>query len=278
MAFLETPRFPDSISQGVTGGPKFSTLISVNDGGYEQRNKRWANPLRSWDAAHGLKDQAGLDTLYNFFLGREGSGGGFRVKDWSDYTVTTSNSNMVYSFGGIYQLGKNYVSGAVTHTRTLTKIVDASYSIYRDAVLQTEGAGAGEYSIDITTGIITIVPDVTGAISAITKANPGVVTDTAHGRTTGETLELTIAGMTELNGQTVTITVLTPDTFSIGVNTTAYSTFTSGSWKIYAQAGEVYTYSAEFDVPCRFGTDQMAVTIESYNNFSWGQIPIVEIR
>jgi uncharacterized protein (TIGR02217 family) len=33
-----------------------------------------------------------------------------------------------------------------------------------------------------------------------------------------------------------------------------------------------------FDVPVRFDTDHMAVTIESYQLHTWQQIPIVELR
>jgi hypothetical protein len=35
---------------------------------------------------------------------------------------------------------------------------------------------------------------------------------------------------------------------------------------------------ADFDVPVRFDTDHMAVTIESYRMHNWQQIPIVELR
>ena len=34
----------------------------------------------------------------------------------------------------------------------------------------------------------------------------------------------------------------------------------------------------EFDVPVRFDTDHMAVTIETYQLHNWQQIPIVELR
>lgn len=37
-------------------------------------------------------------------------------------------------------------------------------------------------------------------------------------------------------------------------------------------------WTGEFDVPVRFDTDSMRTTIEQYRIFSWGQIPIVEIR
>jgi uncharacterized protein (TIGR02217 family) len=38
------------------------------------------------------------------------------------------------------------------------------------------------------------------------------------------------------------------------------------------------TADFEFDVPVRFDTDHMAVTIESYRLHNWQQIPIVELR
>jgi uncharacterized protein (TIGR02217 family) len=38
------------------------------------------------------------------------------------------------------------------------------------------------------------------------------------------------------------------------------------------------TVDFEFDVPVRFDTDHMAVTIETYKLHRWQQIPIVELR
>jgi uncharacterized protein (TIGR02217 family) len=42
--------------------------------------------------------------------------------------------------------------------------------------------------------------------------------------------------------------------------------------------GVEVTADFEFDVPMRFDTDQMAVTIQSYRLHAWQQIPIVELR
>ena len=70
-------------------------------------------------------------------------------------------------------------------------------------------------------------PDKT--IIEITKDNPGVVTVTAHGMATGTRVHIKdVAGMTQVNGETYTITSLTANTFSIGVDTSAYSVYTSG--------------------------------------------------
>jgi hypothetical protein len=69
----------------------------------------------------------------------------------------------------------------------------------------------------------------TGLITAATNANPGVITSTAHGLTTNDQITISgVEGMTQLNGNTYTVTVLTVNTFSIGVNTTAYGVYVSG--------------------------------------------------
>jgi uncharacterized protein (TIGR02217 family) len=43
-------------------------------------------------------------------------------------------------------------------------------------------------------------------------------------------------------------------------------------------AGVEVAASFEFDVPARFDTDHMAVTIETFRLHRWEQIPIVELR
>jgi len=67
------------------------------------------------------------------------------------------------------------------------------------------------------------------AITGISKANPGVVTCPDHGYTTGATIPISgVLGMTEVNNKNFTITVVDANSFSIGVNTTGYTTYTSG--------------------------------------------------
>lgn len=68
-------------------------------------------------------------------------------------------------------------------------------------------------------------------ITGITKANPGVVTtDINHGFVTGQN-NVNISGclgMTGANGGPYTVTVITPTTFSFGVDTTGFGTYTGG--------------------------------------------------
>lgn len=71
-------------------------------------------------------------------------------------------------------------------------------------------------------------------VTAITKANPGVVTAAAHGFNNGDTVVFVIsAGMTQLDHWNVTATVIDPDTFSIGIDTTSFTTFTAGTVSEY---------------------------------------------
>lgn len=84
-------------------------------------------------------------------------------------------------------------------------------------------------------------------ITAITKANPGVLTSVAHGFVTGDEIYISsVGGMTELNGQFFLVVRINADTFSLtdidgnAINTTSYTTFTSGG-----SAARVY----EIDTP-----------------------------
>ena len=43
-------------------------------------------------------------------------------------------------------------------------------------------------------------------------------------------------------------------------------------------SGVQVTADFEFDVPVRFDSDQMDITLETYQLGSWGQISVLEIR
>ena len=67
-------------------------------------------------------------------------------------------------------------------------------------------------------------------ISAITKANPGVVTATAHGLNNGDYVKLTVQGMYQVDGRVFRVANVAANTFELeGENTTSYDTFTSGT-------------------------------------------------
>lgn len=66
-------------------------------------------------------------------------------------------------------------------------------------------------------------------VTAITKANPGVATATAHGYSNGDYVFLTVSGMYQLDGRVIRVANVTANTFELeGVDTSAFETFTSG--------------------------------------------------
>lgn len=67
-------------------------------------------------------------------------------------------------------------------------------------------------------------------ITGITKANPAVVTSTAHGLVNGDVVFLTISGMAQLDDKVVRVANKTNDTFELeGVNSTNFDTFSAGT-------------------------------------------------
>jgi len=45
-----------------------------------------------------------------------------------------------------------------------------------------------------------------------------------------------------------------------------------------ATTGRAITVACEFDIPVRFDIDDMKVSFADYNNYTWGQIPLTELR
>ena len=67
-------------------------------------------------------------------------------------------------------------------------------------------------------------------ITGITKANPAVVTSTAHGFANGDYVTLSVQGMWQLDQVVARIANVAANTFELeGLDSTAYDTFTSGT-------------------------------------------------
>lgn len=145
MEFIETPRFPDSISSGAKFGPAFSTSLARNLGGTEVRNKNWSMPLCEGDVSFGVRTQAQLDDLLAFFHNVAGMYKGFRFKNFSDYTAVGAQGTLiVITTNTTWQMNKVYTYGTLATAKKISKPI-AGVAI----------AGGGAYSVDYTTGIVT---------------------------------------------------------------------------------------------------------------------------
>jgi uncharacterized protein (TIGR02217 family) len=278
--FLDTPRFPTDISYGASGGPGYSTTVVIVNSGVEARNSNWTLPIATYDVAHGIKTQAQLDVLIAFFRNMKGKANGFRFKDWSDFTVAAAEGGISVGTGmPTYQLVKNYITGSSSETRLIKKPVSATVA--------RNGTPDGTVNLDTTSGIVTFVPDGSSAATGITAGATTSVVLTTNPGTLVAGKKLFLTGFTGADAALVnnlahtinSVSGAGPYTFVLATNTAGKTlTLGSGYGKKYPQASDTISWVGEFDTPCRFDTDTMHVSIENYNIYSWGQIPITEIR
>jgi uncharacterized protein (TIGR02217 family) len=293
MSFIETPRFPDNVAYGASGGPGYLTDVVVVNSGAESRNQNWTQARAVYEVAHAARLPAEYNVLRDFFRAVKGRAHGFRFKDHLDYQVTTSNGVLGTGVGNgypTYQLGKSYAAGALSEVRSISKPVSGTAAIYRNAALQTAGSGAGQYALSIVTGIVTYVADATQAITSISCGATTVVNvaSALTGAAGGKSVYIiNVAGTAGayLNGYAWPIqSVLgTAITLTSAANTSGLTASAStGNTYMYPQATDTLTWAGEFDVPCRFDTDRMIGTIVSRSGgqlvIDWESIPIIEIR
>ena len=159
MSFHEV-RFPTDIARGSSGGPERRTDVVVLGSGHEERNSRWADSRRSYNAGYGVKSLDDLHTVISFFEERRGKLYGFRWRDPADYkscapqgTPSASDQTIGTGDGATlnFQLRKVYGSAALPWTRDISKPVDGTVLVAVDTVPKTEGV---DFVVDVTTGIV----------------------------------------------------------------------------------------------------------------------------
>ncbi|MGH6826415.1 phage distal tail protein, Rcc01695 family [Methyloceanibacter sp.] len=175
MAFHEV-RFPAGISLGATGGPERRTEIVVLGSGAEERNSRWADSKRSYNAGYGIKRVDDLHAVIEFFEERRGRLHGFRWKDWSDYkscppsVSTTALDQAIGTGNGVnatFQLAKTYGSAFNPWAREIKKPVAGSVRV---AVAGVEKTAGTHFNVDHATGVVTFtggnIPTMGQAVTA----------------------------------------------------------------------------------------------------------------
>lgn len=146
MSFLDSPRFPDNVSYGATGGAVWQTEIAELDSGVEYRNQSWSHARARYDVSHAARIKTNFDSLVAFFLAVNGRTHGFRFKDWADFAVTAGQGVFSAIDSTHFQLYRRYTAGSLSYNRKITKPVSGTIAI-------TGGSGA---SVATTTGIVTV--------------------------------------------------------------------------------------------------------------------------
>jgi uncharacterized protein (TIGR02217 family) len=161
--FHET-RFPTAISRASHGGPERRTDVVVLGSGAEERNARWADSRRSYNAGWGVKSLDDLHAVIAFFEERRGRLHGFRWRDPVDFKscppegAPTAFDQQIGMGDGItagFQLAKTYGSAFNPWTRKIAKPVEGTVLVAVGGAIQTPGLA---YTVDHATGIVAFEP------------------------------------------------------------------------------------------------------------------------
>jgi uncharacterized protein (TIGR02217 family) len=169
--FHET-RFPTAISRASQGGPERRTDVVVLGSGAEERNARWADSRRSYNAGYGVKSLDDLHAVSAFFEERRGRLHGFRWRDPADWkscppeTTPTALDQPIGAGDGataVFQLVKTYGAAFNPWTRAIGKPVSGTVLVAVAGVTQAPGTA---YTVDHAAGVITFLAGHIPAASA----------------------------------------------------------------------------------------------------------------
>src|SRR6266403_197159 len=163
MAFIETPRFPEAIAFHAQGGPGYATVVIGLRSGFEQRLSQWAYGRMSWDVGQVTKTLTEYGPLIAYFRAMNGKTHGFRFKDFSDFTDSMAGGTGVLGLSGVgdgtttvFQMVKNYATGALTDQRLIRKPISGTCAFF-------DNGSPVSPTVDYTTGLATFgSPPVTG--------------------------------------------------------------------------------------------------------------------
>ncbi|OJF98073.1 DUF2460 domain-containing protein [Pararhizobium antarcticum] len=168
-------RFPLRLALGTSGGPVRRTDIVSLSNGRENRNRRWRDARRHYDAGSGIRSIDDLYAVLAFFEARAGQVYGFRFRDpvdWKSCAPQTSiaASDQIIGTGdgatASFALAKTYADAGGASVRPIEKPVAGSVLVSVGGV----AAASGDFAVDVATGVVTFVPAQIPGAGAVVRA------------------------------------------------------------------------------------------------------------
>ena len=176
MAAFHEVRFPVDIALGSRGGPERRTDVVLTGSGREERNARWKNSRRRYEAGYGAKTLSAIQAVVMFFEERRGKLYGFRWRDRLDFQSCAAGAaagpgdQALGTGDGVtasFQLVKVYGAAFAPYARIIAKPVAGSVRV---AVAGAEKTAGVDFDVDATTGLVTFragkIPASGAAVSA----------------------------------------------------------------------------------------------------------------
>ena len=173
-AFHEV-QFPLRLALGMSGGPVRRTDIVNLSNGRENRNARWRDSRRSYDAGSGIKSVADLYAVLEFFEARRGRLYGFRFRDPLDWkscvpgAAVSAGDQQIGIGDGVtasFPLVKTYGEAGTGWVRRIAKPVAGTVQASIDGV----AVAPANYTVDAVAGTVTFVPGKIPATGSVVRA------------------------------------------------------------------------------------------------------------
>ena len=122
--------YPLALGRDAGVSPEFSTSISLTASGHERRNSQWSDARLHYDVGPGIRSQAELGVLLEFFRARRGPARGFRLADPFDHssnglTGTPTPTDQLLGIGdglaATFRLRKLYGTGDEPQERFISR-------------------------------------------------------------------------------------------------------------------------------------------------------------
>ena len=150
-------------------------------------------------------------------------GGQVDLKQYANAVETLENMQVFPQGGATRRAGTRFIC-EVKNSANVTRLIPFEFNVEQSYVMEF-----GDQYIRFfkDNGQIT---ETAQDITAITKADPAVVTVSSHGYSNGDHVWINdVVGMTEVNGRRYTVANKTTNTFELsGVDSTDYTTYCSG--------------------------------------------------
>ena len=145
MQAFDDVSYPLALGLDATIVPEFSTSVSVTASGFERRNSLWSDARLRFDVGPGVRSEAELGVLIEFYRARRGPARGFLLRDPSDFsssgmTGTPTMSDQLLGLGdgskASFPLVKNYGTDGAIQTRRITRPRFDTLLVSVDGILQ----------------------------------------------------------------------------------------------------------------------------------------------
>lgn len=234
-------------------------------------------PYREFDVGYLEPNSELAVEVANLYHRSYGGYAGFRARCWDDHTTANDGISPYTSLDctlemvspGVYQLAKEYgrdkpgLPDIGRPRRIIYKPVPGEAVIAVKQLAYPNG-----YTVDYTTGLITLAANKTRAITGITQAASAVLTVGTNTFAIGESVVISgVVGMTQINGLRALITAKpSSTTITLAINSTGFTSYASGG-TVQTQplntGTDLVTGGCEFDIPCAFASTFSVTGLEA---------------